>query len=123
MYTPELVSGLMFKQRRLGVRELFLHDIDPERLELIGGLARMLERGVPAPSAFRSARSRLLGLVQHVAAYERLAANAARTGDRRWARVALMAHPLVREYRLADDMFEPLLRTEARPAAPPEGQR
>jgi 6-phospho-beta-glucosidase len=57
----------------------------------------------------------LLGLVQHVAAYERLAAQAARTGDRDTARMALMAHPLVREYRLADDLIEPLLRTAGQP--------
>jgi 6-phospho-beta-glucosidase len=59
----------------------------------------------------------LLGLVQHVAAYERLAAKAARSGDRDVARMALMAHPLVREYRLADDMLEPLLATETQPPA------
>jgi 6-phospho-beta-glucosidase len=54
----------------------------------------------------------LLGLVQRVAAYERLAAKAARTGDRELARVALMANPLVREYELADAMLAPLLGAE-----------
>ena len=40
-YTPELVSGLT----RLDVSELALHDIDPERREVVGGLARrMLDR-------------------------------------------------------------------------------
>jgi 6-phospho-beta-glucosidase len=40
-YTPELVSGLT----RLDVDEVVLHDIDPERREVVGGLARrMLER-------------------------------------------------------------------------------
>jgi len=40
-YTPELVSGLS----RLDVSEFVLHDIDPERREVVGGLARrMLER-------------------------------------------------------------------------------
>jgi len=44
-YTPELVSGLMREQERLAVRELVLHDIDPARLEVVGGLAqRMLQR-------------------------------------------------------------------------------
>jgi 6-phospho-beta-glucosidase len=51
----------------------------------------------------------LLGLVQHVAGYERLAATAARTGDRQVARMALMANPLVREYRLADTLLDRLL--------------
>jgi 6-phospho-beta-glucosidase len=40
-YTPELVSGLS----RLDVSEFVLHDIDPERREVVGALARrMLER-------------------------------------------------------------------------------
>jgi len=40
-YTPELVSGLS----RLDVSEFTLHDIDPERREVVGGLARrMLDR-------------------------------------------------------------------------------
>jgi 6-phospho-beta-glucosidase len=44
-YTPELVSGLSRERERIGVRELVLHDIDPERREIVGGLAaRMLER-------------------------------------------------------------------------------
>ena len=44
-YTPELVSGLARERERLGVRELALHDIDAERLEVVGGLAgRMLAR-------------------------------------------------------------------------------
>jgi 6-phospho-beta-glucosidase len=55
----------------------------------------------------------LLGLVQHVAAYERLAASAAATGNRDTARVALLAHPLVREYRLADSMLDQLLATDS----------
>src|SRR5262249_17178614 len=44
-YTPELVSGLSRERERLDVRELVLHDIDPERREIVGGLARrMLDR-------------------------------------------------------------------------------
>ena len=44
-YTPELVSGLARERKRLGVTELALHDVDAERLEVVGGLAgRMLER-------------------------------------------------------------------------------
>jgi 6-phospho-beta-glucosidase len=54
----------------------------------------------------------LLGLVQHVAAYERLAARAAVTGDRDTARLALLANPLVREYRLSDSMLDRLLAEE-----------
>jgi 6-phospho-beta-glucosidase len=65
----------------------------------------------------------LLGLVQHVAAYERLATKSARSGDRNTARMALLAHPLVREYQLAEDLLESLLEAEARSAAPTEVTR
>src|ERR671926_17428 len=41
-YTPELVSGLARERDRLGVRELALHDVDAERLEVVGGLARRM---------------------------------------------------------------------------------
>jgi 6-phospho-beta-glucosidase len=44
-YTPELVSGLSRERDRIDVRELVLHDIDPQRREVVGGLAaRMLAR-------------------------------------------------------------------------------
>jgi 6-phospho-beta-glucosidase len=55
----------------------------------------------------------LLGLVQHVAGYERLAAAASTTGDRETARLALLSHPLVREYRLAESMLDRLLVADA----------
>jgi 6-phospho-beta-glucosidase len=43
-YTPELVSGLSRERERIDVRELVLHDIDEERREVVGGMARrMLE--------------------------------------------------------------------------------
>jgi 6-phospho-beta-glucosidase len=38
-YTPELVSGLEAEQ-------LALHDIDPERLEIVGGLAQRMRGGI-----------------------------------------------------------------------------
>jgi len=44
-YTPELVSGLARERERLPIDELVLHDIDPERREVVGGLAgRILDR-------------------------------------------------------------------------------
>src|SRR4051794_14219829 len=44
-YTPELVSGLSRERDRIDVRELVLHDIDPERRDVVGGLAgRILRR-------------------------------------------------------------------------------
>ena len=44
-YTPELVDGLVRRADRLPLDELALLDVDPERLEVVGGLAgRMLRR-------------------------------------------------------------------------------
>ena len=44
-YTPELVSGLSAERERIDVTELVLHDVDAERREVVGGMARrMLER-------------------------------------------------------------------------------
>ena len=44
-YTPELVSGLARERERIEIGELVLHDIDAERREVVGGLARrMLDR-------------------------------------------------------------------------------
>ncbi|HEY7025157.1 MAG TPA: 6-phospho-beta-glucosidase [Candidatus Limnocylindrales bacterium] len=45
-YTPELVDGIARRSTRLTADELALFDIDPSRLEVVGGLAdRMLRRG------------------------------------------------------------------------------
>ena len=44
-YTPELIEGIARRRDRLPIDELVLLDIDPERLEVVGGLARrMLDR-------------------------------------------------------------------------------
>jgi 6-phospho-beta-glucosidase len=51
----------------------------------------------------------LLGLTQHVAAYERLAARAAAGGDAVGARKALLAHPLIGQYPLSADLVDRLL--------------
>ena len=77
--------------------------------------------GGPVPLPQSPLAPELLGLVQHVAAYERLAAEAAASGDRDRARLALMAHPLVREYGLADAMLDRLLT--AKPSPPPNPAR
>jgi 6-phospho-beta-glucosidase len=53
--------------------------------------------------------SEMLGLVEHVKAYERLAVRAATTGDRTIALKALMTNPLVRDYRTAVPLLEALL--------------
>jgi 6-phospho-beta-glucosidase len=59
----------------------------------------------------------MLGLVQQVKAYERLAIEAASTGSRDRALEALMAHPLVRQYELAEALLADLLEAN-RPYLP-----
>ena len=51
----------------------------------------------------------LLGLVQHVAAYERLTAQAAVTGDVETARKALLTHPLIGQYEITNELLESML--------------
>lgn len=41
-YTPELVGGFLARRETLPVRELWLMDIDRQRLEIVGGLARRM---------------------------------------------------------------------------------
>ena len=54
----------------------------------------------------------LLGLVQHVAAYERLAAEAAVSGDRDVAEKAMLAHPLVGQWPVSKDLLGRMLEAE-----------
>jgi 6-phospho-beta-glucosidase len=70
--------------------------------------ARIGARG-PAPVEQKPLAPELLGLTQHVAAYERLTAEAAVTRDRVTARKALLTNPLVREYAKVDELVDELL--------------
>jgi 6-phospho-beta-glucosidase len=98
--------------------------VDVRNQDTLAGLAQDDVVEVPArigaggavPLPQRPLAPELLGLVQHVAAYERLAASAAATGDRERARLALMTNPLVREYELSDALLDQLLETEVAPA-------
>jgi 6-phospho-beta-glucosidase len=66
-------------------------------------------RDGPEPLPQEPLAPELLGLVQHVAAYERLTAAAAVTGDAGLARKALLAHPLIGQYAMVDELAEKLL--------------
>jgi 6-phospho-beta-glucosidase len=70
-------------------------------------------RGGPEPLPQRPLAPELLGLVQHVAAYERLAAEAAVTGDVVTVRKALLAHPLIGQHEYASELAERLLSAGA----------
>jgi 6-phospho-beta-glucosidase len=87
--------------------------VDTRNGETLAGLAADDVVELPArvgasgamPLPQRPLAPELLGLVQHVAAYERIAAQAARSGDNELARIALMTNPLVREYALAGELL------------------
>ena len=61
------------------------------------------------PLAQRPLPSEMLGLVEHVKAYERLAVQAATTGSRETVVRALVANPLVGQYPVADELADTLL--------------
>jgi 6-phospho-beta-glucosidase len=65
--------------------------------------------GGPEPVEQKPLAPELLGLAQHVAAYERLTAEAAVTRDSVTARKALLTNPLVREYAKVDELVDELL--------------
>jgi 6-phospho-beta-glucosidase len=79
----------------------------PARVDAAG--ARPLPQAPLAPE--------LLGLVQQAKAYERLSVRAALSGDRAVALKALLANPLVREYRVAAPLLDALLE-RSRPYLP-----
>jgi 6-phospho-beta-glucosidase len=69
-------------------------------------------RDGPVPLEQPPLAPELLGLVQHVAAYERLAVRAALSGDPVAARKALLAHPLIGQEELAGELLERLTAAE-----------
>ncbi len=53
-YTPELVQGLVDRAASLPVDELILHDIDPDRLTIVAGLADRILRRQGWPGRLRT---------------------------------------------------------------------
>jgi 6-phospho-beta-glucosidase len=98
-----------------------IHVVDTRNGATIPGLAeddvvelpaRVGEHG-PLPLPQRPLAPELLGLVAHVAAYERLAVQAALTGSRSVARRALLAHPLIGQWGTVEPLLEGLLEADA----------
>ena len=98
-----------------------IHVVDTRNGSTISGLAaddvveipaRVGEQG-PLALPQRPLAPELLGLVAHVAAYERLAVEAAVTGSRRVARRALLAHPLIGQWGMVEPLLEGLLGATA----------
>ena len=93
-----------------------VHVVDVRNDGTLGGLADDDVVEVPArvdgdgahPLPQPPLAPELLGLVQHVAAYERLAAEAAVTRELSAARKALLAHPLVGQWRPVEGLLEAL---------------
>ncbi len=93
-----------------------VHEVDVRNGETLAGLAADDVVEVPArvtldgahPLPQRPLAPELLGLVQHVAAYERLAVTAARTHAVVDVKKALLAHPLIAQYALAEELVERL---------------
>jgi 6-phospho-beta-glucosidase len=75
-------------------------------------LPARVEAGGPVPLPQAPLAPELLGLAQHVAAYERLAVAAAISGDRTVVHKALLAHPLIGQVPMADDLVTALLAAE-----------
>ena len=93
-----------------------VHVVDVRNGDTLAGLAE--DDVVEVPARITSAgpvaqpqaplAPELLGLAQHVAAYERLTARAAVSGDPLDARKALLAHPLIGQVELVDELIERL---------------
>jgi 6-phospho-beta-glucosidase len=93
-----------------------VHEVDVRNGGTIAGLAPDDVVEVPArvtrvgaqPLTQSPLAPELLGLVQHVAAYERLALTAARTRAEVDVKKALLAHPLIAQYAVAEQLLERL---------------
>jgi len=89
-YTPELVQGFIARHERLGLRELWLVDIAPERLETVGAFARRMVKAAGSPFALHltTDRARALDGADFVTTQLRVGGMAARREDehlgRRW---------------------------------------
>jgi len=94
-----------------------IHEVDLRNDGTLAGLAdddvvevpARLRRDGAEPLAQPPLAPELLGLVQHVAAYERLTVRAARTRDPIDARKALLAHPLIGQVELVDGLLDRLV--------------
>jgi 6-phospho-beta-glucosidase len=97
-----------------------VHVVDVRNDRTLAGLADDDVVEVPAqvdkrgahPLPQRPLAPELLGLVQHTAAYERLTARAAVSGDPVLARKALLAHPLIGQWEKAETLRELLAAAE-----------
>ena len=98
------------------------HYVDVRNAGTIAGLPAdavvevpaLVDTAGPHPVPVEPLPAEMLGLVQAVTAYEVLAIEAARTGDRDTALRALLANPLVRQWDLAVPLLDALLEANRR---------
>jgi len=94
-----------------------VHEVDVRNEGTLAGLAdddvvevpARIQGGAPVPLPQAPLAPELLGLTQHVAAYERLAVTAALSGNPTDVRRALLAHPLVGQWEATEELVERLL--------------
>lgn len=99
-----------------------VHVVDTRNGETLAGLAAddvvevpaRVGAGGPVPLPQPPLAPELLGLVQHVAAYERLTVEAATTRDPVVARKALLAHPLIGQVEMVDALLDSLVEEAVR---------
>jgi 6-phospho-beta-glucosidase len=113
-FYSEAAVGLV---RSLSTGDGAVHEVDMRNNGTLAGLAdddvvevpaRVGREGL-APLEQAPLAPELLGLTQHVAAYERLTAEAAVTRDEVTARKALLTHPLIGQHEMAAALFEAML--------------
>jgi 6-phospho-beta-glucosidase len=82
-YTPELVNGFLARVESLPLEELWLMDIDPERLEVVGGFAqRMVKaRGEPFKVVLSTNQREAIAGASYVTTQLRVGMMPARRGD------------------------------------------
>jgi len=113
-YYSEAALGLISS---LATGDGAVHEVDVRNGETLVGLAADDVVEVPArvgrdgtePLPQPPLAPELLGLVQHVAAYERLTLRAALSRDPVDARKALLAHPLIGQVELVDGLLDRLV--------------
>jgi 6-phospho-beta-glucosidase len=118
-FYSEAAVGLV---RSLSTGDDAVHVVDVRNEGTLAGLADDDVVEVPArvtaegtsPLPQEPLAPELLGLVQHVAAYERLTLEAATTRDHVAARKALLAHPLIGQVEMVDGLVDSLVEEAVR---------
>jgi 6-phospho-beta-glucosidase len=128
---PDLLmqrGGAYYSEAALGLISSLMtgdgavHEVDVRNGSTLPGLAAddvvevpaRVGRDGPEPLPQEPLAPELLGLVQHVAAYERLTVRAALSRDPVDARKALLAHPLIGQVELVDGLLDRLVAEAVR---------